>query len=188
MNRLAAFLGRRPLVVLVVSLVALVGIGLGLSKVEFRTSQDTLVSPSTQVFKDNVRYQDEFGGETMLVLFTGDPVGLFSNENMVALRGLEAELRATQGVATVVGPYTAVAYAADQLAAAPGLLTNAIARADDPAAAQARVAAEAQRLAAAGEQSLSNPAFVRFLIFTGNGAVRPAQPVSYTHLTLPTKA
>ena len=175
MNRLAAFLVRRPVFVLALSLIALVGLALGLSKIEFRTSQDTLVSPSTQVFKDNVRYEDEFGGETMLVLFSGDPVGLFSDENIVALQDLEAELRATDGVATVVGPYTAVRYAADQLAAAPRLLTDAIARAEDPAAAQARVATEAERLTAAGEQSLSNPDFVRFLIFTGDEAVRPAQ-------------
>ena len=55
----------------------------------------------------------------MLVLFSGDPVGLFSGQNIGALQDLEAQLRTTNGVATVVGPYTAVRYAADQLAAAP---------------------------------------------------------------------
>ncbi len=175
MTRLAAFLVRRPLVVLAVTLATLIGLGSGLSKIEFLTSQDTLVSPSSEIFRNNVRYEDEFGGETMLVLFSGDPVGLFSQENLGALQDLEAELRATDGVATVVGPFSAVRYAADQLSAAPGLLTDAVARADDPAAAQARIAAEAGRLAAAGEQSLSNPAFVRFLIFAGDGTVRPAQ-------------
>ncbi len=104
MNRLAAFLVRRPVSVLTLSLIALVGLALGVSKIEFRTSQDTLVSPSTQVFKDNVRYEDEFGGETMLVLFSGDPVGLFSDQNIGALQDLEAQLRTTNGVATVVGP------------------------------------------------------------------------------------
>ncbi|HTN79637.1 MAG TPA: MMPL family transporter, partial [Acidimicrobiales bacterium] len=175
MNRLAAFLVRRPVFVLVLALVALVGLAFGLSKIDFRTSEDTLVSPSTQVYRDNLRYQGEFGGETMLVLFSGDPVGLFSGQNIAELQRLESELRATDGVVSVVGPYTAVRYAADQLAAAPGLLTDAIARADDPAAAQARVASEAGRLGAAGDQSLSNPEFVRFLIFSGDGAVRPSQ-------------
>lgn len=178
-NRIVHGAVRRPIVVLVGTLAAMLLLSLGLTRIEFQTSQDTLVSSSSQVFKDNVRYQDEFGGDTMLVLVSGDPVDLFSSENITALQHLEADLRATEGVETVVGPYAAMQYAADQLAAAPALLVEAADRADDPAAVQARIQAETARLGAAGEQSLTNPAFVRFLLFAEDGTIRSAQQTTF---------
>jgi predicted RND superfamily exporter protein len=96
-NRLARVIVRRPMVVLSVALVVAVGLGTGLLRVAFSTDQDTLVDSSSQVYLDNTRYQEHFGGETMLVLFTGDPVGLFSEANLAEMEALEAELRATCG-------------------------------------------------------------------------------------------
>ncbi len=178
-DRLARLVVRRPARVLVVAGMVTIGLGAGLNGLEFRTSQDTLVSSSSQVFKDNARYQDQFGGESMLVLFSGDPVGLFSSDNIGQLQQLEADLRATSGVATVVGPYTAVSYAKDQLGVAPQLLVQASARADDPAVVADRIRIETGRLTAAGEQSLTNPAFVQFLLFDADGGVRPAQQAAF---------
>jgi hydrophobe/amphiphile efflux-3 (HAE3) family protein len=178
-NGVARVLVRRPLVVLVITLAATVGLSLGLLGIEFRTSQDTLVSAGSQVYRDNSRYQDQFGGESMLVLLTGDPVDLFTTENIGSLQQLETDLRATEGVETVVGPYGAVLYAADQLVAAPALLADAAARADDPAAVQSRIQSETTRLSAAGEQTLSNPDFVRFLIYADDGSIRTAQKTTF---------
>lgn len=178
-DRVAAVLVRRRILVLAIAAAVTVTLGSGLSRLAFSTSQDTLVSPSSQVYKDNTRYQSQFGGQTMLVLLSGDPVGLFSAPNIDQLQRLESELRATAGVATVVGPYTSLRYAADELSVAPGLLGQALARAGDPAALSARIQTETQRLTAAGEQSLANPAFVRFLLFEPGGSVRPALQSSF---------
>jgi hydrophobe/amphiphile efflux-3 (HAE3) family protein len=178
-DRIARVVVRHPLRVVVVTLLVAMVFSVALKNLEFRTSQDTLVSSSTQVYKDNARYQQQFGGETMLVLITGDPVGLFTPDNSTRLQQLESDLRATPGVDTVVGPYTAMKYAADQLTVAPQLLADASARAADPAAFQQRVASEMARLGAAGEQTLSNPEFVKFLLFDGNGTVRQAQQTAF---------
>jgi len=178
-NRLAGAIIRRPMAVLVCALVVTAGLGTGLTRLAFSTDQDTLVDASSVVYLDNARYQDRFGGETMLVLFTGDPVSLFSESNLPKMEALEAELRSTQGVATVIGPYSAIDYAADQLAVAPGLLAEANARAEDPDAYAERTAGELARLTEAGEASLSNPAFVRFLLFNGDGSLRDAQRTSF---------
>ena len=173
-DRLAGVIVRRPGRVIVVTAVVTVALGVGLKGIEFRTSQDTLVSSSSQVYKDNARYQGQFGGESMLVLFSGDPVGLFSSDNITQLQQLEADLRATSGVTTVVGPYSAMNYATDQLKIAPQLLVQALARATDPTVVSERIRVETERLTTAGDQSLTNPAFVRFLLFDADGKVRAA--------------
>jgi hydrophobe/amphiphile efflux-3 (HAE3) family protein len=178
-KRLAELIARRPVAVLIAALFTTAALGTGLTRLEFRTDQDTLVDPSSQVYLDNIEYQDRFGGETMLVLFTGDPVGLFGPANLERIEALEAELRATPGVATVVGPHSAVSYAADQLSVAPELLMAGAARAPDPLAYGERLVTESQRLAAAGEQSLANPDFVRFLLFSEDGTLRDAQRTAF---------
>lgn len=178
-NRVARVLVRRPILVLVTVVLVTAALSVGLSRLQFRTDQDTLVNSSSQVFKDNVIYQQKFAGESMLALISGDPIDLFSAQNVGQLERMEIELRATPGVATVVGPFTSVKYAADQLAVAPELLANAGARAQDPAAYSERTATEMTRLGAAGDQSLTNPEFVRFLLFGPDGNIREAQKLAF---------
>ena len=43
---------------------------LGLGKLDFATGQDSYIDPASQVAKDNHAYQELFGGENMVVLFT----------------------------------------------------------------------------------------------------------------------
>ena len=178
-DRMARVLVRRPVLVLCATFLVTAALSVGLVNLEFRTDQNTLVNSSSQVFKDNVRYQQEFGGDNMLILVSGDPVDLFSAKNIDALQQMEKDLRATPGVSTVVGPYTAMQFAKDQLGVAPELLMKGGARAPDPAAYNTRVDTEMKRLAAAGEQSFSNPEFVRFLLTTPDGGVRESQKTAF---------
>jgi hydrophobe/amphiphile efflux-3 (HAE3) family protein len=178
-GRLARAVVGHPKRILGIAAAVAVVLSAGLVGLEFRTSQDTLVSPGSQVFQDNVRYQRAFGGETMLVLITGDPVELFSSRNSSQLQQLEADLRATAHVASVVGPYTALRYATDQLPLAPDLLTRAMARTTDPTALSSLIGTEVSRLTAAGSPDLTNAEFVRFLLFTADGSVRPAQQSAF---------
>ena len=41
-------------------------------KIEFATGQDSYLNPDSQVAIDNVEFQDSFGGETVILLFTAD--------------------------------------------------------------------------------------------------------------------
>jgi len=163
-------------VLAVVVLVTMV-LGAGLTRLDFRTSEDTLVAPSSQVFRDDVRFQSQFGGETMIVLLTGDVRGLFAGANVDRLAKLEGDLRGLATVTSVVGPLKAMQYGQAQLAVAPGLITDAIARETDPATRarmQTAVDVDSARLFAAGPTELSNPTFVNFLIFGPDGNIRPS--------------
>jgi hydrophobe/amphiphile efflux-3 (HAE3) family protein len=175
---------RSRLVAVVLAVVTLV-LGGGLTRLRFETSQASLIDPSSEVYRTSAAYQDRFGGEPMIVLYTGPVEQLLSGPNATALRAVEDELRASGHFAAVLGPMTALDFAAAQLDVAPGLLAGASERAQAAAPdadAKARAAAEyatilgeeAARLGAAGERVLANPAFVEFLLTDATGKVRPA--------------
>jgi hydrophobe/amphiphile efflux-3 (HAE3) family protein len=168
-------------VVVVVTLV----LGVGLTRLRFETSQASLISPDSEVFKVSERYQGRFGGEPMIVLFSGPVDELVAPADIAELGRLEDELRATGDFTAVLGPVTALEFAMGQLDIAPGMLAGAMARDQAAApdeAAKAAVAdrygailgSEAARLGAAGARSLDNPAFVQFLLREADGTIRPA--------------
>jgi hypothetical protein len=169
---IGTLVARRPARVLLVTGAAIAVLGAGLVRLDFVTDQATLVEPGSQVYEDNARFQEAFGGEPMLVLLTGDIRAMASGEGLAQLTALESELRDTGEFAAVVGPATAMEFAVAQLSVAPGMLTGAVAR-DGTTATQERLTTETERLAAAGEQSLDNPSFVDFLLFEADGSIRP---------------
>ena len=174
-KRLIRVILRRPVMVLVISGAVIAGLALGLTRLQFRTDQGTLVDPHSKVYADNVQYQSRFGGESMVVVITGDPADLFTPANLATLKTLETDLRATHGVATVIGPYSSLKFGVDQLSVAGPLIGNAAARSGDPAAFGAKLGPDIQRLSAAGAPDLSNPAFVRFLLYDASGKVRASE-------------
>ena len=66
----AVQLGKRAGVVSVVGLLITVGLGLGITKLDFATGQDSYLNKSDQVYKDNLAYQDLFGGQAMLTVIS----------------------------------------------------------------------------------------------------------------------
>ena len=65
-------LGKHWIAVIVGGLLITVGLGFGITKLEFSTGQDNYLNKSDQVYKDNVAYQNLFGGQAMLTLVTMD--------------------------------------------------------------------------------------------------------------------
>jgi hydrophobe/amphiphile efflux-3 (HAE3) family protein len=169
-TRLAAALSRalvhrRRAVALVLVLVT-VALATGLPRIAFETSQDTLIDRSSTVAKENRRYQERFGGEAMLVAWTGDLADLTKDGNLDRLRLIEEELRSSGRYDAVLGPYTALQFAQKQVGIAPGLLT----RHDKGDV----LATEIGRIATVGATELTNPKFVDFLVHDPDGTIRPA--------------
>jgi uncharacterized protein len=157
----------------------------GLGRLEFRSSEDTMIPSGSTVYTDNVRYQHQFGADPMVIVFTGDLRRLLAGHDLDELRTLQRRLESDREYHAVLGPVTALRFAADQLAIAPQLALGALQRDELRATtAAARAALEsrfrrntegdAARLAAVGTHSLDDPAFVDFLVHDATGAVRPA--------------
>ena len=166
--------GRSFVVVVVVTLLAVAG----LTRLDFATGQDSYLDPDSEVARDNAAYQELFGGENMVVLFTmadGSTVAdLFTPGNVAALDAIEQELGADPAVASVVSPVALLRWTDDMVTGgvATEILARTTAREPDPDAVALRqqdLVVTAARLAAAGEQDLANPAWRDFLIFGNDG-------------------
>jgi hypothetical protein len=137
---------RRYFWILAVAFVATPVLALGIPRIRFKTGQDTIVSSSSQVYRENLRYQERFGGDPMLVLFEGDVRRLLSSPNVDTLRSLEADLQGREDVAAVISPLTVVQLAADQFSLQQELALSALAGRQEQAARVAREEAAAQAL------------------------------------------
>lgn len=112
-SALAVQLGRRAGLVSIVGLIVTVALGLGITQLEFATGQDSYLNEDDQVAKDNVAYQDLFGGQIMIVLFTmedGSVVDLASGENRQTILDATEEIAADPNVESVVTPLTGLEF------------------------------------------------------------------------------
>src|SRR4051794_14153816 len=67
-STLAVQAGKHAGLVSVIGLLITLILGAGISKLQFATGQDSYLNKSDQVYKDNVAYQNLFGGEAMLTV------------------------------------------------------------------------------------------------------------------------
>jgi len=111
---LAVELGRRAGLVSIIGLLVTVALGLGITQLEFATGQDSYLNKGDQVAKDNVAYQDLFGGQIMIVLFTMDEgstvVDLASGANRETILEATEEIEANPNVESVVTPLTGLEF------------------------------------------------------------------------------
>jgi hypothetical protein len=166
----------------------------GLPRLEFDSSQATMVPNTSQVYLDNLKYQQSFGGELMVVVLDGDVRRLFTPRNRAALAAIESEIAGTGRFSTIIGPDTAMEFAHRQVDIAGPLMVRALERDQAAAASQSerdalqaafesRTAPDAERLGAVGERTFDNPRYVEFLLFDERGEVRAANAGAFPDAT-----
>jgi hypothetical protein len=181
--------GKHAGIVGVIGLAITLVLGLGITKLDFATGQDSYLNKDEQVYKDSVAYQNLFGGQAMVSLYTMDEgrtvADLFTPANSAHLRQVEEDLRQIDGVFTVISPLTALEFTQNMVTSESGDVTQSVAgrallgardREPDPAAQQLRLDDSFRTLerirAVPGEQSFDNPAWIEFLLFDNQGEIR----------------
>jgi hypothetical protein len=181
--------GKHAGIVGVIGLAITLLLGLGITRLDFATGQDSYLNKDERVYKDSVAYQDLFGGQAMVSLFTMDEgqtvTDLFTPENIEHLGEVEAGLRATEGVLAAISPLTALQFTQNLVSSESGDVTESVAgrallgareREPDPAAQQLRLDDSLTTLdrigAVQGERSFENPEWIEFLLFDNRGEIR----------------
>jgi hydrophobe/amphiphile efflux-3 (HAE3) family protein len=113
-SQMAVTLGRRAGIVALAGLVVTIALGFGLTRLEFATGQDSYLNAEDEVAIDNEAYQDLFGGQIMITLFTLEDgmtiADLTTGENAEAIRAVTEELEANDKIKAVVSPLTAIEF------------------------------------------------------------------------------
>jgi predicted RND superfamily exporter protein len=178
-------LGKHWKIVLAVVAAITLVLGIGATRIQFATGQDSYLNPDSQIALDNVEFQDNFGGETVILLFSAqdghDISDLYLGANLDELRRLNTELATVDNVFSVITPLTSLTYS-DALIADVGQTALLTAPARDEAGADARGADISTSLARLGqipadERGLDpavggaqpNPDWIDLLIFDNTG-------------------
>jgi len=167
----AELLVRRWKLALAVIIAITVLLGFGLTRIEFATGQDSYLNPDSQIALDNVEFQEMFGGEIVILLFSAedgsDVADIISDDNLAELRRLHDELGAIDGVESLITPLTTLTFS-DALVRGPGRDALLTAAGRDEAGADARNADIRIALARLGEvdvQEMGDPEWNDLLVY-----------------------
>jgi hydrophobe/amphiphile efflux-3 (HAE3) family protein len=183
-------LGKHWIVVVTVGAVVTIGLGYGMTKLEFSTGQENYLNKSDQIYKDNVAYQQIFGGEAMVTLVTMHPghtvAELFDNAGIAQWLAVEHDIDGSHKVLNVVTPLTALQWN-DRLVQSPSgdptqsvagkILAGALQRTKDPKALARRGAdglETARRISAipVDQRRINNPRYLNVLLYDNTNKIR----------------
>jgi hydrophobe/amphiphile efflux-3 (HAE3) family protein len=193
---MAVNLGRHAGLVGLIGLIFTLVLGFGITRLEFATGQDSYLNSDDVVYQDNVQYQELFGGQALLTVVAtegGATVdSLFTPEGIATFTKVADRARAVEGVRGVISPLTALQFSNSLIQPpAGGTVFDAIATkslvqakeaataAGDAASIEARDAdlvTTSTRLLAIpqDQQVLTNPEYVKFLLYDNEGGIRKA--------------
>ncbi len=106
LNRLANLLMRFPIKSIFIMIIVVVLLVFGVRNVFMATGNDTLVKSSTDVYQDNLMLEEEFGGESVIVLYESDH--LLTPENLAHMKRLENTLQMSDSIYSILSPVTLV--------------------------------------------------------------------------------
>ncbi|HXK32619.1 MAG TPA: MMPL family transporter, partial [Dehalococcoidia bacterium] len=158
MRALARVVQRYPIAVVVVTMLAAFALSWGIPRVEFQTGQDTLLDPGSKLARDNARFQSQFGGDPMLVLFEA-PDGshildlIADPDDRARLERLEQDLLATGQYHSVISPLTVVRFAMERVEQRMVTEPQRLAQRQEQAAAAARAESAARGESAAQQEA-----------------------------------
>jgi uncharacterized protein len=190
---LAVSAGKHAGLVGLIGLALTLVLGFGITKLEFATGQDSYLNSDDEVYIDNVRYQDLFGGQAMLVLFTLEEgttlTDFFSAQNRDEMTRVAAELKEHDDlIESVVTPLDAIQWSHNLIESPDGNPANSVAgqallaaATNDPteegrAARAADTGVTLERLSAVApeDRTMDNPEWVDFLIYDNQDEIRRA--------------
>ena len=188
---IAVQLGKHAYWVTGIGLVVTVLLGLGITQLKFATGQDSYLNKSDQVYKDNVKYQDLFGGEAMLTVIQvpkGHTIDeIFTPAGVEAIKKFTSTVQDSGQVDAVVSPLTALEYSNALVQSPTGSPTDSVAgkaliaaqakETPGSAAATARAKdsiATLERFTAVpqDQRTFTDPEWVKFLLYNNQGKVR----------------
>ncbi len=109
LEKIAKLVTKYPMKMIFVGVVIFLVLLVGITKVELKTGNETLIQTDTSEYIDNFNYQTEFGSDPIIVLYKGDGYNdLFTVENMAYMNELEEKLSYYDEIFTINSPVSLV--------------------------------------------------------------------------------
>lgn len=109
LNKLANFIMKRPMKIILVGVVVFIALLAGATKVTLETGNETLIQEDTQEYIDNFEYQAEFGSDPIIIMYQAEGVkNLLTVENIAFMNELEEVLSYYDEIFTISSPVSLV--------------------------------------------------------------------------------
>ncbi len=199
-KKLARFIQHHPFWYMAIAVIITAAAVPGLTMLKTETGFSALVSEDADISVNNARYQEQFGGESINVLFTGHLDDLFSTQTLAALAQFEQIVSDDDTFISINSPLIVLRLAVAEAKQKTETISRQITDAQEQAAEEAIAAAaaaglnKAQQEAAAeqaraevlarlepqldllsqmGEPSLDNPVFIKSVLYDETGEINP---------------
>ena|SRR5690625_280570 len=96
LNRLASLLRKVPMKSIFITIIIVVLFVTGVRNVFMATGNETMVKTDTDVYQDNVVLEEEFGGESIIVLYEAED--LLIPSHLTHMKGLENALEMSDSI------------------------------------------------------------------------------------------
>ena len=104
-KRLGLFIENKRLWIVIAGLLLIAVAIVGATRLTQETGTKTFISPSSQVYKDYIRFNQHFSSDTVVVILTGEnTTQLLQSQNLEAMENVEVEMSTNQGVLTALSP------------------------------------------------------------------------------------
>lgn len=104
MKKLTSLIIKYPVKILLVTLVILIVLAIGITKIKLKTGNDTLISANSDIYKNNEAYQNEFGKDPIILIFDEDE--RFEPATLKFMNKLQGDIENLEGIFAINSPVT----------------------------------------------------------------------------------
>lgn len=105
MKLLGTFITKKPVIITFVFFIMLIALIFGATKMRLATGNETLMRTDSDVYKNNQRLEQYFGGESIIILNTSEEAnGILTIENLNRMKELENSLKQYDEIYSFISP------------------------------------------------------------------------------------
>lgn len=115
MKLLGSFITKKPVIITFVFLIVLIVLIFGATKMRLATGNETLMRTDSEVYKNNQKLEQYFGGESIIILNTSEEVnGILTIENINRMKELENSLKQYDEIYSFISPASIIEQLTDK--------------------------------------------------------------------------
>jgi uncharacterized protein len=109
LNKHASLMTKHPVKIVLITVVSIVLLAAGARNVQLATGNETLVSSESKVYKDNQQLEEEFGGESIVIVYEAtDGDDVLTVDSLEHMKRLETVINTNQEIYSVMSPVVLV--------------------------------------------------------------------------------
>jgi uncharacterized protein len=105
-GKLTSLIMKYPVKTLILTFVLMIGLIIGVTQIELKTGNDTLISDATSIYQVNEAYQNEFGKDPIILIF--DQEIMYEASTLLLMNDIQQDIMNMEGIFAINSPVTII--------------------------------------------------------------------------------